>query len=139
MSTARRIVRLSAAYDLVVTLGFAFPFTAPLVFWALADLHDRLGLTGMVPDPDQPFTVMFAVLMGGLVTVWSVFRLLRPSLLAGAADVAGRLFFSTGMIAALAAGATPLVGVMLALELGWAVVQAVAVARAARPMPTVPA
>lgn len=129
---ALHVVRLSALYDLIVTVGFAFPFTAPWVFRSLAHWHGALGLSGTVPDAGDPFTVMFANLMGGLVTVWALFRLLRPSLAAGAADVGGRVFFSLGMAAALLAGASPLVWVMLVLEFVWAVVQAVAVFRASR-------
>jgi hypothetical protein len=124
------VVRASAFYDLVATVGFAFPFTAPLIFTGLGALNDALGLAGATPDPTDPFTVMFANLMGGLVIVWAVFRLARPSREAGAADVVGRLFFSLGMVAALLNGASSLVGVLLVLEVLWAVVQAAAVVTA---------
>ncbi|GAA4668125.1 hypothetical protein [Frondihabitans cladoniiphilus] len=129
---ALRIVRISALYDLVVTAGFALPFTAPALFASLGNLHETLGLHGVVPDPHNVMTVMFANLMGGLVLAWSVFRLVRPSLAAGVADSGGRSLFALGMGAALIGGATPIVVVMMALEIGWAVVQAVAVVAAWR-------
>lgn len=130
--TARRVVRASAAYDLVVTAAFALPWTAALVLHALGRLHARLGLDGAVP-PDDPYVVLFAGLMGSLVTVWSVYRLARPSLAAGAADTTGRVLFSLGMTVALVGGASPLVLALLVPEVAWAVAQGVAVARGRLP------
>ncbi|WP_243075965.1 hypothetical protein [Microbacterium sp. SS28] len=127
-----RIVRASAVYDLVVTSLFALPFTARWLFDALAALHDQLGLPGTTPDSGDVYAVMFANLMGGLVVVWSILRLVRPSFAAGTADIGARVFFSIGMLSALAAGASPLVAVMLVLELAWALVQGAAVAVRAR-------
>lgn len=122
-SIVRRTVRLSALYDLVVTAGFALPFTAPTLFAGLGVIHSALALPGVVPDPGDVFAVMFANLMGSLVVVWSVFRLMRPTWAAGVADTAGRLLFSLGMGAALLHGASPLVLGMLVFELVWAAVQ----------------
>jgi hypothetical protein len=136
ITTMRRTVRLSALYDLLVTTGFAFPFSAHLVLGGLADVHDALQLPGSVPDASDAFTVMFADLMGSIVVVWSVFRLARPTRAAGIADTAGRLSFSLAMAAALIAGAAPLVAGMLILELVWAAAQGIVVAR--KPV-TVPA
>lgn len=121
--TVRRTVRISAFYDLIVTAGFALPFTAPALFEGLGALGLSLGLPGSVPDAGDVFTVMFANLMGSLVVVWSVFRLARPSRAAGAADTAGRILFSLGMAVALIHGASPLVLGMLILEMLWAIVQ----------------
>ncbi|WP_235038159.1 heavy metal-responsive transcriptional regulator [Microbacterium sp. 18062] len=121
----RRTIRASAVYDLVVTGGFALPFTAPTLFAALGALHAWLDLPGSAPSPDV-FTILFANLMGSIVSVWSLFRLLRPSYTAGVADIVARVLFSLGMAAALAHGASPILGVMLALEVGWAIVQAIA-------------
>jgi hypothetical protein len=129
---ALNFVRASAIYDLVITFAFALPFTAKWLFDSLAELHQSLGLTGSLPDSGDAFVVMFANLMGGLVTVWAVYRIVRPSLAAGVADVGGRVFFSIGMLGALAAGASPLVAVMLAMEIVWAVLQGVAVVFAFR-------
>lgn len=126
LPNALRVVRLSALYDLVVTVGFAFAFTAVPIFEALGDLHRDLDLGGATPDPGDPFTVMFANLMGSVVTVWALFRIFRPSLAAGVADVGARVLFSLGMVVAVLAGASPLVVVMLVLEVAWALVQAAA-------------
>ncbi|GAB7193413.1 hypothetical protein NUM3379_41230 [Kineococcus sp. NUM-3379] len=121
--TARRVVRASAGYDLIVTAGFALPFTAPVLFAALGTLHTAAALSGTTPAPDV-FTVLFANFTGSVVTVWSVYRLLRPSRTAGAADVVARGLFSLAMIAALSRGASPILAVMLVLEIGWGLAQA---------------
>jgi hypothetical protein len=126
LHNALRVVRASALYDLITAVGF-LPFIAPALLSALAALHHRLGLSGAIPDPTDVYTVLFANLMGGLITVWAVLRLLRPSLLTGAADTAGRAVFAVGMAAALANGASPLVWVMLALEVSWGIVQGAAI------------
>ena len=122
-----RVIRLSAVYDLVVTAGFAFATTATMLFDSLCALHDNLGLTGATPDPGDPFVIMFANLMGSVVTAWAVFRILRPSVLAGAVDIGARILFSIGMAVALIEGASPLVTVMLALEIVWALAQTIAI------------
>ncbi len=126
-STTLRVIRISALYDLVITAGFALPWTAVLVFGGLAQAHEALGLTGITPSPDDVFTVMFANLMGSIVVVWAVFRILRPTIAAGVADTTARLLFSVGMATALLNGATALTGVLLAFELAWVVVQGGAV------------
>lgn len=131
-STAQKIVRWSAIYDLVVTAMFALPWTAVLLFGALAALHDSLGLSGATPSAADPFTLMFANLMGSLVVVWSVYRIWRPTIAAGVADTGARMLFSLGMIYALANGASPLTGTLLAMELVWAVVQGAAVVSTGR-------
>lgn len=133
MSTpARPVVRASAVYDLVVTVAFALPWSAAAVLSGLGTLHHRLGLAGATPSPDDVYQVLFASLMGSLVTVWAVYRIARPSLAAGAADTVGRGLFSLGMVVALAHGASPLVLALLVPEVGWGVVQGVAVTRARR-------
>lgn len=129
---ALRVVRVSAAYDLLITGGFALPFTAPALFTGLGRLHAMLGLDGSAPEPSNLYAVMFANLMGSVVVVWSGFRLARPSLAAGAADVAARALFSLGLGTALVHGASPLVGVMQALEIAWAITQGVALVGGAR-------
>ncbi|MEB0003784.1 hypothetical protein QN357_12680 [Cryobacterium sp. RTC2.1] len=133
-SAVRNTVRISAFYDLIVTAGFALPFTAPALFEGFGALQVALGLPGSVPDAGDVFTLMFANLMGSLVVVWSVFRLARPSRAAGAADTAARFLFSLGMAAALIHGASPLVLDMLILEVVWAIVQGAVMASARLPV-----
>jgi len=128
--SALRIIRASAAYDVVATSAFALPWTAPLALASLADVHDALGLSGALPQPHDVFTVLFANLLGSIVLVWSVLRLRRPSLTMGAADTAARVLFSTWMVAALLSGASSVVWAFLVPELTWAVVQGYAVVRA---------
>lgn len=127
-----RVVRASAIYDVVVTAAFALPFTAPLAFAGVAGVTSLWRLHGTVPDPGDEFALMFANLMGSLVVVWAVFRLLAPTALAGYADVAARVFFSVGMVAALMRGAMHVVVGLLALEITWAVVQLAVLLRARR-------
>ncbi|MFV2145182.1 hypothetical protein [Isoptericola sp. G70] len=76
---ALRIVRLSAPYDLLVTAPLALPWTAALVLTGLAWAHTGLGLDGVAPDPSNVYVVLFASLVGGLVTVWALVRLWRPT------------------------------------------------------------
>jgi hypothetical protein len=134
---ALRVVRMSALYDLVVTVGFAFSFTAVPMFNALGVLHETLGMTGTTPDPGDPITLMFANLMGSVVTIWALYRIFRPSLEAGAADVGARVLFSLGMAVAVLHGASPLVLGMLLLEVVWAVIQTLALLGARRSPPAI--
>lgn len=124
-----RVVRASARYDLIVTAPFATPWSARFVLERLADLHDGLGLSGAVPDAGDPFTLLFANLLGSIVLVWSLVRLARPTAFLGAADTAGRLLFSCWFGYALAGDASATVLAFLVLEIGWGLLQGVAVAR----------
>jgi hypothetical protein len=122
-----RIVALSALYDLLVTGAFATPWTARLAVAQLASLHTTLGLRGLVPSIDGVVPLFFANLMGSLVVVWALVRLRARTAFLGAADTLGRVLFSTWMIYGLIHGATPLLGVLLVLEIGWGIVQGAAV------------
>lgn len=128
--SARRVVRASAVYDLIASIGFALPWTVSGTFALLESLHRAFGLSGSVPDPGTTFTVLFANLTGSLVVVWSVVRVWRPTLALGAADTVARVLFSLAMISALGSGASPVVLAFLVPELTWAVVQGGAVALA---------
>jgi hypothetical protein len=127
-SNLRRILRASAAYDLIVTAGFALPWTAVASLDLLARIHDRLGLTGTTPDVGDPFVVLFTNLFGTVVVIWSVVRLITPTPLLGAADTVGRAAFAAWMAVALGQGATTVIVGFLVLELVWGVVQGFAVA-----------
>ncbi|WP_277209308.1 hypothetical protein [Isoptericola croceus] len=132
---ALRIVRLSAAYDLLVTAPFALPWTAALVLSGLAGAHATLGLGGAAPDPGDVFVLLFASLTGSVVTVWALVRLWRPSLALGLADSVARALFALAMVVALASGASTVVVGFLVPEILWGVVQAGAVLRAWRRAP----
>lgn len=128
-STAR-VIRASAVYDLVVTVGFALPFTAALALSSMGDLHRALGLSGVVPVVDDPFTMLLANLLGSIVSVWAVLRILRPVPLLGAADTVARALFSTWFAWALTQGASPVLLGLLVPEVAWGVAQGAVVARA---------
>lgn len=129
---ATRIIRLSAGYDLLLTAAFPLPFTAPLAFDGLRLLQTTLGTTGQLPDPGDLVALLFANMMGSLVVVWSVFRLLRPTLLAGAGDATARFLFALAMASCLLSGGTTILWGLLILELGWGLLQAWVVQRERR-------
>lgn len=134
-STIRRVVFFSALYDLLVTWPFATPWTATWLSGQLGALHLQLGLSGVAPALDSPTALLFANLMGSIVTVWSILRLLRPTAELGAADTAGRVLFSTWMVFALLHGASPVLVPLLVLEVAWGLVQgAVVLPRVWRPV-----
>ena len=132
LPTAIRVIRASAAYDVVATAAFALPWTAPFALDSLRGVHETLGLSGALPQPHDVFTILFANLLGSIVLVWSVLRLARPSLMLGAADTVARVLFSTWMAAALFSGATTAVLAFLVPEVTWGIVQGAAVLRASR-------
>ncbi|GAA2259622.1 hypothetical protein GCM10009853_010780 [Glycomyces scopariae] len=115
------VVRASAAYDLVVTAGFATPWTLALVHAGLNALSGSLGLAAF-PGLD-PMQVLYANLMGSVVVVWSLLRLVRPQRLHGLFDAAARVLFSLWMANALAHGAPDLLWAFLVVEIAWGAVQ----------------
>lgn len=125
----RRVVRASAAYDLIVTAAFALPWTAALALGQISDVHRGLGLSGTLPQVEDQFTILLANLLGSIVVVWSVVRLLRPTPLHGAADTVARFLFSGAFAWALVNGASPVLVAFLVPEVVWGVVQGAAVWR----------
>src|SRR5262245_9631106 len=107
-----RVVRASAWYDLVVTAGFATPWTYRL-------LHEALALGG----PADRLTVLYANLMGSVVLVWSLLRVLRPLPLFGLLDGVARVLFASWQAYALAHGAATVVWLFLAVEVAWGAAQ----------------
>ena len=132
MSTihALRVIRASAAYDVVATAAFTLPWTAPFALHSLIRVHESWGLSGSLPLPDDPFTILFANLLGSIVLVWSVLRWAKPSLTLGAADTAARALFSAWMLTAVLSGASTVVLVFLVPEVLWGIVQGTVVLRA---------
>lgn len=118
----RRIVRASALYDLVITAPFATPWSFELVRAQLSAVNQALGgppLAGF-----DTLQTLFALLMGSLVTVWSVLRLRTPEARLGRYDGAGRLLFSLWMAWAWSQGGLPVALLFLLPELAWGVLQA---------------
>jgi hypothetical protein len=118
-----RLVRASAVYDLVVTAGFATPWTLALVHAALDGLSTALGL-GAFPELDL-MQVLYANLMGSVVVVWSLLRLLRPERVHGLLDGVARVLFSAWMAYALIRGGPDLLWAFLIVEAAWGVLQLV--------------
>ncbi|MET9384803.1 hypothetical protein ABZY09_27975 [Streptomyces sp. NPDC002928] len=118
-----RVVRASAWYDLVVTAGFATPWTYALVHDALSTWGDALGMGGL-PELD-PMQTLYANLMGSVVVVWAVLRLVRPLSSHGLFDGVARTLFAAWQAYALAHGATRLLWLFLGVEVAFGVVQLV--------------
>jgi hypothetical protein len=118
-----RVVRASAWYDLVVTAGFATPWTYTLVHDALSSSGNALGL-GALPELD-PVQVLYANLMGSVVVVWAVLRIVRPLAVHGLLDGVARTLFAAWQSYALAHGATRLLWLFFGVEVMFGLVQLV--------------
>lgn len=115
--------RAGAVYDLIVTVGFATPFTAPLLLALTRSLHDALDLPGArLPELD-PAALMFTSMFGTAVTMWAIARILRPEWRFIAIDTAGRAVFSLWMIWALLNGQSATIVVFLIGEVTWLILQ----------------
>lgn len=100
-----RIVRASAAYDLLVTAPFMTPWTAALCLQALATLSNTLGLQRPVPMLDVT-AMLFANLLGSVVVIWSLWRLRQPSRAIGQFDAMARVLFACWQLYAVTQGAS---------------------------------
>jgi hypothetical protein len=123
----RRWGRAGAGYDLVVTVLFAAPWTARVVFEAMRGVHEGLGLAGAPPPVPGATTLLMVSLFGVAVCMWSIARWLRPEPVLIGMDAVGRLVFSAWFLWALAQGESRVLVGFLVLELVWALVQGVAV------------
>lgn len=121
-SQFRHIVRASAAYDLIVTAPFATPWTFAVAFGQLGAVNQALG--GQPLAGFAPLQMLFALLMGSVVMVWSVLRLRGPTQQLGRHDAAARALFSLWMAWAWVQTGEPVLLLFLLPELSWAVVQA---------------
>jgi hypothetical protein len=116
-----RLVRASAVYDLVVTAGFATPWTFALLHAALDAASGGLGLRGF-PELDL-MQVFYANLMGSVVVVWSLLRLVRPQAVHGLFDGIARVLFASSMVYALAHGGPEILWGFLVVEAAWGAAQ----------------
>jgi hypothetical protein len=110
-----RIVRASAWYDLIVTAGFATPWTYVLV-------HRALSSFGTFP-PVDPIQALYANLMGSVVVVWALLRLFRTLPLHGLYDGIARVLFASWQAYALAHGAPKILVLFLVVEVSFGGVQ----------------
>ncbi|THA63562.1 hypothetical protein E6P78_21525 [Streptomyces sp. A0958] len=118
-----RAVRASAWYDLVVTAGFATPWTYALVHTALSRLGDAFG-AGTLPALD-PIETLYANLMGSVVVVWALLRIVRPLPVHGLYDGLARTLFALWQAYALAHGAPYWLWLFLVAEVAFGAVQLV--------------
>lgn len=100
-----KIIKASAWYDLIVTAAFATPWTFMFIYQGIQLLDSSLGLPGVTPDLTV-MEILFANLLGTIVTVWAVLRLRHPLLIYGKYDAFGRVFFSIWQLYAVFSGAS---------------------------------
>lgn len=127
-----RIVRASAWYDLVVTIGFATPWTFAAIHFGLIALTQQLGLPGALPA-FGPMHVMMANLLGSIVTVWAIIRLRDTQPSFGRYDAAARFLFAIWQIYAVAHGASAIILAFTAFEIAFGIAQSLPVSKRASP------
>lgn len=103
----RAIVRASAWYDLVATIGFATPWTVGPSLALVLGAGRAMGLEAAQPT-FGPIQMLFANLMGSLVLVWALARLIFPTQAMGRFDALSRALFAIWEVWAVLQGA-PLV------------------------------
>ena len=117
-----RIVRLSAWYDLIVSAGFATPWTFALIHQGLSLLARQSGAPGSLPA-FAPAHVLMANLLGSVVVVWSLVRLRDTQPVYGRYDALGRFLFAAWQLYAVAQGASWLILGFTAVELAFGLAQ----------------
>lgn len=122
--------RVGAIYDIVVTVGFATPWTATFLLGVLAQVHDSLALSGSAMPDFETSHVLFVTLFGIVVTMWGVVRAIWPVPFLIAADTVGRAAFALAFIWALAAGHSTVIIAFLILETAFLVAQGLGVRKA---------
>lgn len=115
--------RAGAIYDLIVTVGFATPFTAALMLDLTRQAHAWFDLPGAEAPELDPFGLMLTSMFGTAVTMWAIARILRPEARFIAIDTVGRGLFSLWMIWALLNGQSATIVVFLIGEITWLVLQ----------------
>jgi hypothetical protein len=116
------IVRASAWYDLLVTWPFATPWTFVWLYASMGALAQALGLPGTVHPLDATH-VMFANLLGSVVVVWSLARVMSPSVRLGRLDGLARFLFAAWQVNAYLSGASAIVLGFTFFELVFGVLQ----------------
>ena len=117
-----RLVQASAFYDLLVTLGFATPWTFTVIHSSLALFHEVIGAPGVFPEFDATHVLM-ANLLGSIVTIWSILRLRAPQILYGRYDAVARFLFASWQIYAIAHGASAVILLFTFFELLFGIAQ----------------
>ncbi|MDR6768741.1 hypothetical protein J2W88_004045 [Acidovorax delafieldii] len=117
-----RIVRASGWYDLLVTWPFALPWTFAWLYTQLNLLAQALALPGTL-HPLGTTHMLLANLLGSVVVVWSLARIVAPTVLLGRLDGVARFLFAAWQIYAVAHGANAIVLGFTAFELLFGVLQ----------------
>ncbi|MES2036286.1 MAG: hypothetical protein V4495_00490 [Pseudomonadota bacterium] len=117
-----RIVRASAWYDLIVTIGFATPWSFALIHQSLTQLNSSLGITGEFPAFAAAHVLM-ANLLGSIVTIWAILRLRDTRMEYGRYDAAGRVLFSMWQLYAVAHGASQIILAFTVFEVAFGILQ----------------
>lgn len=117
-----KIVRASAWYDLLVTWPFATPWTFSWMHAQLAWLAQAGGLPGSI-HPLDATQMLFANLLGSVVIVWSLARILEPSVRLGRLDGAARVLFTLWQLLAVQAGVSMIVLGFTGIEILFAILQ----------------
>lgn len=120
-ATFLKIVLASAWYDLILSAPFATPWTFALLHGAVSGLNQSLG--GAPLPAFGPMQTMLASMMGTVVVIWSLVRLLGPTVRWGRFDGAGRFLFASWMSWALLATGAPILWMMVIPEFAWGVIQ----------------
>lgn len=124
----RKVFRISAWYDLMMSAPFAIPYTLTLV-WELVLTPTNASLGFPTLPALDPHGFLFANFFGSIVTIWAIVRLYLDDLRLAAFDGVGRVLFSIAMLNALMAGATPLLWGLLIIELIFALLQLMGAAK----------
>ncbi|GAA2594203.1 hypothetical protein GCM10010435_86490 [Winogradskya consettensis] len=117
----RQLVRASAWYDLIVTAGFATPWTYLLLHGLLSSAGETFGVPPL--PAATPMEILFANLMGSVVVIWAALRLTRPLPTHGLLDGIARALFAIWQGYALTQGVTPLLWLFLTAEVSFAIAQ----------------
>lgn len=130
MKVARyvRLVRETAYYDLLVTWPFSLPWVLAWLYPQLDELSRWLALPGRMPPLDV-LPMLFANLMGSVVVVWSLARILAPTVLLGRLDAVARGLFVSWQLYAVASGASALLLVFTVFDALFGLLQALPLTR----------
>lgn len=115
-------MKASAWYDLAVTWPFATPWTFALLYGTLTSLSQALGLPGAMVPLDATST-LFGNLLGSVVVVWSLARILSPSVRLGRLDGVARVLFAAWQIHAVLNGVGTIVLAFTAVEILFGILQ----------------
>lgn len=121
----KKIVRWSGIYDLVLTAPFALPYTAKVNLEIFGDVHEYMGLDGVWDDRFSNTSLLFVLLMGMIVSVWSILRILHPKPLLGLFDGMARFCFSFCFIYYVYNGGSHIMLIFLVPEIIWGLVQVI--------------